>query len=219
MLSSYWVSYPTVWECRVRQEPFRKEQVGGRLVKGMFHRAIISGMAVSPEDLAAGALALQVFVKNAKNVEIIVQVAFAVIPTVLGLGAAGLLGSGIINTAKEVRNSISLLKTVGPGLQAGIALNTLRKETGKRWIESGNRLKMGGAFVLAPIQSGIFLWKKRKQDTQGKQEEQGSGGGGGGSPPPPPEIKASDKKEERPKPTGIDTYSPIDELNPFKKKK
>jgi hypothetical protein len=46
-------------------------------VRGMFHRAIISGMAVSPEDLAAGALALQTFVKNAKNVEIIVNVAFA----------------------------------------------------------------------------------------------------------------------------------------------
>ncbi len=186
----------------------------------MDYRAIISGMAVSPEDLAAGALALQVFVKNAKNVEIIVNVAFATIPTVLGLGAAGLLGSGIINTAKDVVKSISLLKTVGPGLQAGIAFNTLRKETGKRWIESGNRLKMGGAFVLAPIQSGIFLWKKRKQDTQGKQEGQGSGSGGtGGSPPPPPDTKSSDKKEERPKPTGIDTYSPIDELNPFKKKK
>ena len=173
-------------------------------------------MAVSPEDLAAGALALQTFIKNAKYVEIIVDVAFATIPTILGLGAAGLLSHGIINTTREIRNSISLLKTVGPGIQAGMDLNTLRKETAKRWIESGNRLKMGGAFVLAPIQSGIFLWEKRKQDTQGKQEEQGSGGGGG-NPPPPPDIK-SDKKEERPKPTGIDTYSPIDELNPFKKK-
>jgi hypothetical protein len=67
-------------------------------------------MAVSPEDIAAGALALQVFVKNAKNVEIIVGVAFAVIPTILGIGAAGLLGSGIINTAKEIRNSVSLLR-------------------------------------------------------------------------------------------------------------
>jgi hypothetical protein len=162
-------------------------------------------MAVSPDDIAAGALALQVFVKNARNVEIIVGVAFAVIPTVLGIGAAGLLGSGILNTAKEIRNSVSLLKTVGPGLRAGMDLYTLRKETAKRWIESGNRLKMGGAFVLAPIQSGIFLWKKRKQDTQGKQEDQG-GGGGGGNPPPPPDIKA-DKKEEQVKINGI----PIDE--------
>jgi len=191
--------------------------VGGRLVKGMFHRAIISGMAVSPEDLAAGAIALQVFVKNAKNVEIIVNVAFATIPTVLGLGAAGLLGSGIINTAKEVRNSISLLRTVGPGLRAGMDLYTLRKKIAERWIQSGSKKAIVGAFFLAPFRTGIFLWKKRKQDTQGRQEEQGSGGSGG-SPPPPPDIKPSDKKEERPKPTGIDTYSPIDALNPFKKK-
>ncbi len=79
------------------------------MVKGMFHRAIISGMAVSPEDLAAGALALQVFVKNAKNVEMIVNIAFAVVPTVLGMGAAGLIGSAVIQTAKEVVRSISLL--------------------------------------------------------------------------------------------------------------
>ncbi len=75
----------------------------------MEDRAIISGMAVSPEDLAAGALALQVFVKNAKNVEMIVNIAFAVVPTILGLGAAGLIGSGVIQTAKEVVRSISLL--------------------------------------------------------------------------------------------------------------
>jgi hypothetical protein len=70
-------------------------------------------MAVSPEDLAAGALALQVFVKNAQYVEIIVNVAFGVIPSILGIGAAGLLGSGIINTAREVRNSTSLLRGMG----------------------------------------------------------------------------------------------------------
>ncbi len=102
----------------------------------MFHRAIISGMAVSPEDLAAGALALQVFVKNAKNVEIIVNVAFAAIPTILGLGAAGLLSSGIINTARDVKNSISLFKTVGPmaqmGLMTGKDLNIGRKRAAER---------------------------------------------------------------------------------------
>ncbi len=75
----------------------------------MEDRAIISGMAVSPEDLAAGALALQVFVKNAKNVEMIVNIAFAVVPTILGFGAAGLIGSAVIQTAKEVVRSISLL--------------------------------------------------------------------------------------------------------------
>ncbi len=149
-------------------------------------------MAVSPEDLAAGALALQVFVKNAKNVEIIVQVAFAVIPTVLGLGAAGLLGSGIINTAKEVKNSISLLKTVGPmaglGLAAGKGLNMGRKRLAERWQQSDNKWLQ---------KAGNVLWKKKHQDTQGKQEEQ-SGGGSGGSPPPPPDTK-SDKKGEQQK--------------------
>ncbi len=192
----------------------------------MDYRAIISGMAVSPEDLAAGALALQVFVKNAKNVEIIVNVAFATIPTVLGLGAAGLLGSGIINTAKDVVKSISLLKTVGPlaglGLAAGKGLNKGRILAGERLQQSGREGILGGfirgvGIVLAPD-----LWrskrKKNNQDTQSKQEGQGSGGGGG-NPPTPPDIKPSEKKEERPKPTGIDTYSPIDELNPFKKKK
>jgi hypothetical protein len=159
-------------------------------------------MAVSPEDLAAGAIALQVFVKNAQYVEIIVGVAFATIPTILGLGAAGLLGSGIINTAKEVRNSISLLKTVGPGIQAGWMAWKVRRETAERWLQSDNKLKQYGTFPLAPV---LFIKSrlKKNQDTQGKQEEKGSGGGGG-SPPPPPDIKSDKKeqnnKEEKPRP-------------------
>ncbi len=178
-------------------------------------------MAVSPEDLAAGALALQVFVKNAKNVEIIVNVAFATIPTVLGLGAAGLLGSGIINTAKDVIKSISLLKTVGPlaglGLAAGKGLNKGRILAGEWAKQKGHPVwqKLGTFLTLDQLIKSKA--KNRKQDTQDKQEGQGSGGSGG-SPPTPPDIKSSEKKEERPKPTGIDTYSPIDELNPFKKK-
>ena len=196
--------------------------MGGLLVKGMFHRAIISGMAVSPEDLAAGALALQVFVKNAKNVEIIVGVAFATIPTILGLGAAGLLGSGIINTAREVRNSISLLKTVGPlaGLawMAGKGLNRGRILAGERLQQSDKWYSQLIGGVIAPDLLIKAKRKKNNQDTQSKQDKQ-DGGGSGGNPPTPPNIKPSDKKEERPKPTGIDTYSPIDELNPFKKKK
>ena len=169
------------------------------MVKGMFHRAIISGMAVSPEELAAGALALQVFVKNAKNVEIIVGVAFATIPTILGLGAAGLLGSGIIKTAREVRNSISLLKTVGPlaglGWMAGKELNNLRKRTAERLKQSDNPLAKGFGILLAPIQ--FVKSKKNNQDTQGKQDKQ-DGGGSGVSPPPPPDTK-SDKKDEQKK--------------------
>jgi hypothetical protein len=179
----------------------------------MFHRAIISGMAVSPEDLATGALALQVFVKNAKNVEIIVNVAFATIPTILGLGAAGLLGSGIINTAKDVRNSISLLKTVVPMAQLGVmagkglgkGLNKVRTGIGERLIQRNNE------FLQAV---GNALLRKKKQDTQSKQDKQDSGGGGGGgSPPVPPDTKSEDKKEEQAKINGI----PIDEY--LKKKK
>ncbi len=161
----------------------------------MFHRAIISGMAVSPEDLAAGALALQVFVKNAKNVEIIVNVAFAVIPTVLGLGAAGLLGSGIINTAKEVRNSISLLKTVGPlaglGLAAGKGLNRGRIWAAERLKQSEKGFWRGVGNFLTPVQ-WIKSKRRKNQDTQDKQDKQ-DGGGGGGNPPTPPDTK-SDKK-------------------------
>jgi hypothetical protein len=115
-------------------------------------------MAVSPEDLAAGALALQMFIKNAQYVEIIVNVAFGAIPSILGIGAAGLIGHGIINTAKEVRNSISLLKTVGPmaqlGWMAGKGLNTLRKATAERLrkvIVGGTRCGK----LLAPIQFKI----------------------------------------------------------------
>ena len=166
-------------------------------MKGMFHRAIISGMAVSPEDLAAGALALQVFVKNAKNVEIIVGVAFAAIPTILGLGAAGLLGSGIIKTAREVRNSISLLRTVGP--LAGLAGKGLNR--GRIWaaekFPSLTRIPIIGPLLFKPP-------KKKggeNQDTQGKQEEQ-SGGGSGGTPPTPPDIKSEDKKEQNNKAEG-----------------
>ncbi len=159
-------------------------------------------MAVSPEDLAAGALALQVFVKNAKNVEIIVNVAFAVIPTVLGLGAAGLLGSGIINTAKEVRNSISLLKTVGPmaglGLEVGKGLNRGRIWAAERLKQSDNEAARFLGNFLTPIQWTKSKWKKNNQDTQGKQDGQGSGSGGGGNPPPPPDKK-SDKKDEQQK--------------------
>jgi len=157
----------------------------------MFHRAIISDMAVSPEDLATGALALQTFIKNAQYVEIIVNVAFGAIPSILGIGAAGLLGSGIINTAREIRNSISLLRTVGhmaqAGWMAGKGLNTLRKgvaewakqRSSSAWLLVGN--------VLTPIQWAKSKWKKKNQDTQGKQE--GQGGGGGGRPPTPPDRK------------------------------
>jgi hypothetical protein len=183
----------------------------------MFHRAIISGMAVSPEDLAAGALALQTFIKNAKYVEIIVNVAFGAIPTILGIGAAGLLGSGVINTAKEVIKSISLLKTVGPMAELGWMAG---KELNKGRVLAGERLQQSDKWYFQWMGIGIApdLWikskrKKNNQDTQGKQEEQ-NGGGSGGSPPTPPDIKPSDKKEEQAKIDGI----PIDEYAKKKRK-
>jgi hypothetical protein len=156
-------------------------------VKGVFHRAIISGMAVSPEDLAAGALALQTFIKNAQYVEIIVNVAFAAIPSILGIGAAGLLGSGIINTAKEVRNSISLLKTVGPMAQLGWMAG---KGLGKGLRIGRDKAAEKWPFLTKwRVMNWFFKPKKKggeKQDTQGKQDKQGRGGPP--PPPPPPNI-------------------------------
>jgi hypothetical protein len=157
-------------------------------------------------------------VKNAQYVEIITNVAFGAIPSILGIGAAGLLGHGIINTAREVRNSISLLRTVGPMMHLGGMAWKVRRETAERWLQSDSKLKQYGAFPLAPIKSGIFLWKKKRQDTQGKQEGQ-AGGGGGGSPPTPPDIKASDKKEEKEEIKNVPIHPSHDFPNPFKKKK
>jgi hypothetical protein len=177
-------------------------------------------MAVSPEDLAAGALALQMFIKNAQYVEIIVNVAFATIPTILGLGAAGLIGSGIINTAKEVRNSISLLRTVGPMIQLGLMAG---KGLNKGRILAGERLQQSEKWYFQWLGKGIApdLWiksrLKKNQDTQGKQEGQGSGGSGG-SPPVPPDTK-SDKKEEKEEIKNVPIHPSYDFPNPFKKKK
>jgi len=168
-------------------------------------------------EIIQGTIALQTFAANAKYVEMIVDIAFAVVPTILGLGAAGLIGNSAIKTAKDVMGSISVLQNLGRGLQYGIEFHILRKETAKRWIQSDRTRAKVGAFFLAPIQSGIFLLKKRYQNTQGKQDEQGGGeqgGGSGGSPPTPPDIKASDKKEEQAKISGI----PIDEYIKKKQK-
>jgi len=141
-------------------------------------------MAVSPEDLAAGALALQVFVKNAQYVEIITNVAFGAIPSILGIGAAGLLGHGIINTAREVRNSISLLRTVGPMMYlGGMAGNKARYLAGEKWT-SLTRIPIAGGFFKPPKKKG-----GESQNTQGKQEGQAGGGSGGSPPVPPPDPR------------------------------
>jgi hypothetical protein len=111
-------------------------------------------MAVSPEDLAAGALALQMFIKNAQYVEIITNVAFGAIPSILGIGAAGLIGHGIINTAREVRNSIGLLRAAGPMIQlgwmAGRRLDLLRREYAERWLQSDTLLFRIFGFIIGP---------------------------------------------------------------------
>ena len=138
--------------------------------------------------------------------EIIVNVAFGAIPSILGIGAAGLLGSGIINTAKEVRNSISLLRTVGPmaqlGWMAGKELNTLRKGTAERLKQYNHPVLQFFGNFLTPVQWYKSKRGKNNQDIQGKQEEQGRGGGGG-NPPVPPDIKSSNKIEDKGRISGI----------------
>jgi len=108
----------------------------------------------------------------------IVDIAFAVVPSILGFGAAGLIGSTAIRTAKDVMNSISVLRTVGPGLRYGTAMagKGLGKgvDKGRHWV--AERLQQSDSERLQKI--GNFLWKKKSQDTQGKQEGQGGRGGG-----------------------------------------
>jgi hypothetical protein len=169
------------------------------------------------KQIIEGALALQTFAANAKYVEMIVDIAFAVVPTILGLGAAGLIGSSAIRTAKDVMNSISVLRALGPGLGYLVGFNKMRWEYGKKLqqIDRKGIVRTGlwglGVFIAPDhlmVSKLKSRWSKRKQnnqDTQGKQEGQ-AGGGGSGSSPPPPDIK-SDKKEEQPKIDGI----PLDE--------
>lgn len=139
-------------------------------------------MAVSPADLAAGAAALKAFEANAKYVEMIVDIAFAVVPTLLGFGAAGLIGSAAIKTAKEVMNSISMLKTLQwYGTEQGI---TMARSAGRSAVKTVKRidesrqsfaeklkqnkyLKIIG-YGLTPIETAKSLLKK-KQNIQGKQ--------------------------------------------------
>jgi hypothetical protein len=127
------------------------------------------------------------------------------------------LGSGIIKTAREVRNSISLLRTVGPLARLGwMAGKGLRKGLG---IVRDKAVEKWPSLTKLPVIGQILFKPPKKkggenQDTQGKQDKQDSGGGrSGGSPPVPPDTKSSDKKEEQAKISGI----PIDEY--IKKKK
>jgi len=145
-------------------------------------------MAVSLEDLVAGTLAFQTFVANAKHVEMIVNVAFAVVPTILGFGAAGLIGHGVISTAREVMHSISMLRAMGPALRYGMDVHKFRKNFGAKLQQSNNRVFKGAGIFLAPYQWAKSKREKNNQDTQGKQDEQGGGGGSPPVPPPDPRI-------------------------------
>jgi hypothetical protein len=109
------------------------------------------------------------------------------------------LASGISNTAKEVRSSLSLLKTAGPGLLYGaVGLNIGRTRLAERLKQSdhGFLQKFGTVLTLDQLIGSKLKTKfgKKNQDTQGKQE--GQGGRGGGRPPIPPDIKA-DKNQDR----------------------
>ncbi|RMH00595.1 MAG: hypothetical protein D6699_07565, partial [Aquificota bacterium] len=66
-------------------------------------------MAFDPTNPAHQALALQMFIKNSKYVELIVDTAFVVVPTLLGFGAATLIGKGAIGVAREISNSFGYI--------------------------------------------------------------------------------------------------------------
>jgi len=127
----------------------------------------------------------------------IVDIAFAVVPTILGFGAAGLIGSAAIRTAKDVMNSISVLQNLGPMIYlGGRAARQAGKGIGRARDALAERVP---SLTKWPIAELIFKSPNKKggdnQNTQSKQEEQ-SGGGSGGNPPPPPDIKTDDKKEQ-----------------------
>jgi hypothetical protein len=123
-------------------------------------------MAVSPEDLAAGALALQMFIKNAQYVEIIVNVAFGAIPSMGWMAWKGRKAAG--EWLKQKDNI--LLKRAGQFLTLPeAATSSLFNKFRKR--------------------------RQETQDTQNKQEGK-AGGGTGGNPPPPPDIKSDKKEEQ-----------------------
>jgi len=120
-----------------------------------------------------------------------VDIAFAVVPTILGFGAAGLIGSSAIRTAKDVMSSISVLRSIGPvigygGLMAG-------KGLGKGLRIGRDKAVEKWPFLTRIPYIGPILFKPPKkkggenQDTQGKQDEKGGGGSGGGPPVPPGE--------------------------------
>lgn len=87
-------------------------------------------------------LALQTFIKNSRYVEIIVDTAFVVIPTILGGGAAALLGRGAINVASNIAHSFGIMSMLNLGMFAltlGRTLGGLRPPGGgggRTWMDT-----------------------------------------------------------------------------------
>lgn len=115
-------------------------------------------MAIDPSDPAQQALALQMFIKNSKYVELIVDTAFVVIPALLGGGAATLIGRQAINVAREISHNFGYIRLLSTGasiISTGTSLGGLAAETtkapkyiwigGKRFVSGVKRLRGGGA--------------------------------------------------------------------------
>ena len=86
-------------------------------------------------------LALQTFIKNSRYVEIIVDTAFVVIPTILGGGAAALLGRGAINVASNIAHSFGIMGMLNLGM---FAFNLGRTLGGLSGAKKGRRPPGGG---------------------------------------------------------------------------
>jgi len=106
----------------------------------------------------------------------IVDIAFAVVPSILGFGAAGLIGSTAIRTAKDVMNSISVLRTVGSGMAiAGKGLNVGRKWIAEKLQQSDHGILRVVGNLLTPFNglnpSGKRITKTPKANKKGRVEE------------------------------------------------
>jgi len=105
-------------------------------------------------------------------VEMIVEIAFAVVPSVLGIGAAGLIGSSAIRTAKDVMNSISVLHVI-----ARVERFRPSKGPDRTPPPCGGGGGRGNPPLAPPSE------KKQKQQTQSEDEGDGRGGGSGSTSP------------------------------------
>ena len=121
------------------------------------------------DEIIQATIALQHFAANAEYVEMIVNIAFAVVPTILGFGAAGIIGSEAIKTARDVMNSISVIQNLAPMIRLGgmtavqlsraaVQLNRLRERTTERWQESDTV----GLKILGIVLGPDVWWRRRR---------------------------------------------------------